>query len=109
MRYLSGLILWSVSFVCLYFSSCSLVTPIQKMDEQELRDLARELEWHPQRAIYYQGRKDGYDYFLIEWSQESRIVRLPASNGIVKNVMLYSDHREVWFNCLGSGDKGWLP
>lgn len=54
------------------------------VSEAELREQAKHAEGDTLGQVYYLGRKDGYDYFRIQWNVGDSRYRIAAPNDVVR-------------------------
>jgi len=91
--------------MCLLFVVC-VAGCTRTMTEQQLRAIARSTGGDTMGAVYYKGRKGGYDYFYVQWNVGSRTYRIPDRNWIVRIPMPYTSRTAEW---VDRRELMWLP
>ncbi|HUU42137.1 MAG TPA: hypothetical protein VMX57_00070, partial [Planctomycetota bacterium] len=77
--------------------------------EAEMRQAARAVTGDTLGQVYYMGRKDGFDYFLVGGNVLEETYRVPVPNGITKVPMPYATDTQQWILCGPFGTDRWLP
>lgn len=59
--------------------------------------------------IRYMGRKNNFDYYLLNWNIGASIYKIKVPNVITQKVIPYSRNREKWLNVGPGNNDSWLP
>jgi hypothetical protein len=82
----------------------------QTVEETELRELARSSQSDTIGRVYYIGRTNNLDHFIIGWNVGAGVYRLRVPTSVTKEPMPYTKDSTKWI-LVGphSPETRWLP